>query len=215
MATDTLPEPRFTPPFCPNANCRFHLELTDGWRWKRAGFYRRQQAPELVPRFTCLCCRRSFSSQTFSATYWLKRPLLPSQIFMRIVGGMANRQIARDVQAAPSTIDRTVARIGRHCLLLHTELARDAVPVGPVVLDSIESFEWSQFFPFQHHLTAEVESGFIFSFTDSPLRRKGRMTRAQRRRREKLEAKLGRQTGCARNILQGTNKTGGLAAPRS
>lgn len=192
MATVIKEESRFEPPFCPNPKCSYHRELAAGWRWKRAGFYHRQSTPQVVPRFTCLCCRRSFSKQTFSTTYWLKRPDLPSQIFMKAVGGMANRQIARDVLAAPSTIDRTLARIGRHCLLLHTQLARGASPQGPVVLDSFESFEYSQFFPFQHHLLAEVDTGFIQHFTDSPLRRKGRMTSRQKRRREQLEARLGR-----------------------
>jgi transposase-like protein len=192
MATGIQIDSRFQPPFCPNSKCQYHRDLAVGWRWKRAGSYRRLTAPQVVPRFTCLCCRRSFSSQTFSTTYWLKRPDLPARIFMKAVGGMANRQIARDVRAAPSTIDRALARIGRHCLLLHTQLAEGANPRGPVVLDSFESFEFSQFFPFQHHLLVEVDTGFIPHFTDSPLRRKGRMTRGQKRRREQLEALLGR-----------------------
>lgn len=192
MATRTQSAPRFEPPFCPNPKCKYHRDLTVGWRWKRAGYFHRQQAPQVIPRFTCRCCGRSFSTQTFSTTYWLKRAELPAQILMKAVGGMANRQIARDVRAAPSTIDRLVARIGRHCLLLHAALARDATPAGPVVLDSFESFEWSQFFPFQHHLLVEADTGFFLHFTDSPLRRKGRMTRAQKRRREELERILGR-----------------------
>jgi hypothetical protein len=71
-------------------------------------------------------------------------------------------------------------------------LTANARPEGPVVLDSFESFEYSQFFPFQHHLLAEAETSFFLHFTDSPLRRKGRMTEAQKRRRLELEARLGR-----------------------
>ena len=183
---------RFEPPFCPNPKCLHHHDLARPWRWKHAGFYCRQSSPTLIPRFTCLRCRRSFSSQTFSATYWLKRPGLPARAFMKIVGGMANRQVARDLQVAPSTIDRLVARLGRHCLLLHTFLTAHARPEGAVVLDSFESFEFSQFFPFQHHLLAEADTSFFWHFTDSPLRRKGRMTATQKQRRTELEARLGR-----------------------
>jgi hypothetical protein len=182
----------FLPPFCPNPKCVYHRELTSGWRWKRAGFFRRLRAPQLIPRFTCLCCRRSFSSQTFSATYWLKRPDLPELVFMKAVGGMANRQVARDLGVAPSTIDRLLARLGRYCFLLHTRLVGQARPQGPVVLDSFESFEYSQYFPFHQHLLVEAETSFFWSFTDSPLRRKGRMTVSQKRRREELERQLGR-----------------------
>ena len=187
----------FEPPFCPNPNCVHHRDLEKPWRWKRSGFHRRLAAPKLVQRFTCLVCGRSFSTQTFSATYWLKRPDLPALLFMKAVGGMANRQAARDLHVAPSTIDRLVARLGRHCLLLHTELTSTAQPEGPLVLDSFESFEYSQFFPFQHHVLVEADTGFFWAFTDSPLRRKGRMTEAQKRKRQSLEAEFGRpDPGC-------------------
>jgi hypothetical protein len=111
---------------------------------------------------------------------------------MKAVGGMANRQIARDLHAAPATIDRLLARLGRHCLLLHTQLTADAHPAGDLVLDGIESFEYSQFHPFHHHLLVEADNSFFWHFTDSPLRRKGRMTQAQKHRRQRLERRLGR-----------------------
>ena len=192
MDPRSAPEAAFVPPFCPNPNCRHHTDLTAPWRWKRAGSFRRQCSPRVIPRFTCLVCRRSFSSQTFSATYWLKRPDLPARVFMKVVGAMANRQIARDLQVAPSTVDRLVGRLGRHCLLLHRVTTEGARPQGPIVLDSFESFELSQYFPFQHHLLAEADTSFFWHFTDSPLRRKGRMTESQKKRRAALEEAHGR-----------------------
>ena len=146
----------------------------------------------MIQRFTCLDCGRSFSTQTFASTYWLKRPDLPELVFMKAVGGMANRQVARDLQVAPSTIDRLLGRLGRHCLLLHTRLTEGARPRGPLVLDGFESFEYSQYFPFQHQVLVEAGTSFFWHFTDSPLRRKGRMTARQKRRREALERTLGR-----------------------
>ena len=183
---------RFQPSFCPNPNCLYHNALTSGWRFKRAGFFTRLITPHRVQRFTCLHCRRSFSSQTFAATYWLKRPDLPQLIFMKTVGGMANRQIARDVRAAPSTIDRLIASIGRHCMLLHTQFIAGVRPQGDLVLDGFESYEFSQYHPFHHHLLVEADTSFFWYFSDSPLRRKGRMTDQQKRRREQLERRLGR-----------------------
>jgi hypothetical protein len=182
----------FLPPFCPNPNCLYHNTLTPGWRFKRAGFFTRLSAPHRVQRLTCLHCRRSFSSQSFASSYWLKRPDLPQRIFMKSVGGMANRQIARDVRAAPSTIDRILARIGRHCLLFHTHLTAGARPQGDLVLDGFESFEFSQYHPFHHHLLVEADTSFFWHFSDSPLRRKGRMTNQQKRRRDQREQRLGR-----------------------
>jgi hypothetical protein len=60
------------------------------------------------------------------------------------------------------------------------------------VLDGFESFEFSQFHPTRYHVVAGKHSHFFHGFTDSELRRSGRMTKAQKRRRAKLEAELGR-----------------------
>jgi transposase-like protein len=180
------------PPFCPNPNCTYHSKLTSGWPYKKIGFYLRLTSPKRIQRFLCLACRRSFSRQTFSTTYWLKRPDLLQAIFMKAVGGMANRQIARDLRCAPATVDLQLARLGRHCLLLHRHLCRDYTPRGDLVIDGFESFEFSQYFPMHHHLAVEASTGFFIHFTDSELRRKGRMTAYQKRRRALLEASLGR-----------------------
>lgn len=111
---------------------------------------------------------------------------------MRLVGGMCNRQIARDVGCSPETVHRLVARLGRHCMLLHMRLWQQRPPVGPLVVDGFESFEYSQYHPIHHHLAVEAETGFWLYHTDSELRRKGRMTSRQRRRREQLERAFGR-----------------------
>lgn len=182
----------WVPPHCPNPNCRFHSPLTSGWRFKRAGFYTRQALPQCIQRFTCLICNRHFSQQTFSTTYWQKRPDLDRRIFMKTVGGMANRQIARDLEVSPKTVDDRLARLGRHCMLFHQSQMASAAPPAEIAVDGFESFELSQYYPFHHHVAVEKETDFFVYFTDSELRRKGRMRPAQKRRRGRLEATYGR-----------------------
>ena len=182
----------WTPPHCPNPKCKYHKHLHGPWPFRRRGSYRRQCVPRLVQRYDCRDCGRNFSSQTFSTDYWLKRPELLRSIFMRLVGCMCGRQIARDVDCSPETVNRLTARLGRHCMLYHLERWRQQAPTGPVVVDGFESFEYSQYHPIHHHVAVDAESGFWMYHTDSELRRKGRMTRAQKRRREELEKKHGR-----------------------
>jgi hypothetical protein len=105
---------------------------------------------------------------------------------------MSNRQIARDLSVAPETINRQLARLGRHCILFHTRMMRRAAPTRQIVIDGFVSFELSQFFPFHHHLAVEKETDFFLYFTDSEVRRSGRMTASQKRRRHQLEARFGR-----------------------
>jgi transposase-like protein len=185
-------DPNFQPPHCPNPDCPYHKQLTAGWRFKRIGFFYRKARPHCIQRFTCLRCRRSFSSQTFATDYWLKRPDILPQLLTKTLGCMANRQIARDLTVAPSTIDGQLSRLGRHCLLFHTRQMQRAKPANNIVLDGFVSFEHSQFWPFHHHLAVEKGTDLLIYFTDSEVRRSGTMTPAQKAKRARLEARYGR-----------------------
>jgi hypothetical protein len=145
-----------------------------------------------VQRYRCCHCHRHFSDQTFRTTYWLRRPELLLPVFHRLLGCSGFRQIAREFAVSPSTIAAHAARLGRHCLLFH-QLHRPRGPLGePLVLDGFLSFEYSQYHPTAFHLAVGAHSHFLYGFTDSELRRSGRMTRRQRARRAWLEARLGR-----------------------
>ena len=170
----------------------FHNNPGNSWEYKKIGFFRRDHPPHRVQRFTCKTCGRSFSSQTFAQNYWQKIPDLDEKLIMKTVGCMANRQIARDLKVAPETVNRRLARLGRHCMLFHQEQMRDAAPFDEIVVDGFESFEWSQYFPIHMHLAVDKNTDFFIYFTDSPLRRKGRMTEVQKKRRQELENLLGR-----------------------
>lgn len=181
----------WSPPFCPNPTCPFHAD-PQGWRARRKGFFVRHAVPHRIQRYQCPHCRRSFSSQTFATTYWLKRPDLPRALFLRLLACSAYRQIARDLSVSPTTVLRQTERLGRHCLLFHERLRPRLAPCEPLVVDGFETFERSQDIPVHFHTAAGADSHFFYAFTDSELRRKGRMTDRQRRRRERRERTLGR-----------------------
>jgi len=184
--------PGWVPPHCPNPNCKYFNVSTPHWPFKRKGFFLRQQRPYRIQRFTCLACHRQFSSQTFSTTYWQKQPGIARRILMMVVGCMGNRQIARATGYSHNTIAHHIARLGRHCLLTQANELSQIKDLDEIAIDGFESFEWSQYFPFHHNVAVDVASGYFLYHTDSPLRRKGRMTARQKRRRAELEASLGR-----------------------
>jgi transposase-like protein len=185
---------RFVPPHCPRTHCAYHRCAT-GWRWVRHGSFRRQCEPRSIPRFRCRHCGATFSSQTFSTTYYLKRPELLEPLFFRTLACSAFRQVAREARCAHSTLMRQAARLGRHCLLVHAEALQSPVLARihePLVIDGFESFAFSQFHPLHLHLAVGANSHFLYAFTHSRLRRKGRMTSKQQRRRRAIEAEHGR-----------------------
>lgn len=181
----------FSPPHCPRSYCPSH-STNVAWTFRRKGYYTRQAHPQRIPRYTCVVCGANFSFQTFQTTYYLKRPDLLLPLIHRLVACSGFRQIARDFDVAHTTPMRLAERLGRHCLLY---LWRDlkTLKLGEaVVIDGFESFAHSQYYPCHLHLAVGADSHFTYAFTDSELRRKGRMTDAQKARREELEAKHGR-----------------------
>jgi transposase-like protein len=199
------------PRFCPAADCRYHTSPGPDWHWVKTGHYRRLRPPWIVQRYRCSHCRRSFSDQTFRVTYWLRRPELLLPVFHRLVGCSAFRQIAREFEVSPSTIATHAARLGRHCLLFHWRRRPRGAIAERLVLDGFQSFEWSQYHPTTYHLVAGGASHYCYGFTDSELRRSGRMTTRQRRRRAQLEAQLGRPD--PRSVERDVASLLGLVAP--
>jgi len=178
------------PPHCPNPTCDSHRS-SQTWRFKRKGFYSRSAAPRQIQRYRCQHCHRNFSSQTFSPTYWLKRPELLKPLFFRVLACSAYRQIAREFGVAHATVQRQVECLGRHCLLLHEALRPRGAPREPLVLDGFRSFEFGQYWPFDLNLLVG-SSHYVYAFNDAELRRSGTMTPRQQRRRTELETRHGR-----------------------
>jgi hypothetical protein len=164
----------------------------EGWPWKRHGTYSRQCEPRIIPRFRCRHCGITFSAQTFSADYYLKRPELLVPVAQRLLACSGYRQIAREARCRPSTVMGLSARLGRHALLyLHHH--RPTAPITEaLVMDGFESFAYSQYHPLHINLAIGAESHFVYAFTHAELRRKGKMRPAQKRRRQWLEKEFGK-----------------------
>ena len=145
-----------------------------------------------IPRFRCATCRRTFCSATFRTTYWLRYRHLLTTIARLAVAGAGLRQIARTLRISHSTVARHISRAGRHGLLFQLQSAEHKSLDEPIVADGFETFEFSKYFPYHVNLAVGRRSWLLYFFTDSPLRRKGRMRDAQKRRRAQLEKRHGR-----------------------
>lgn len=121
----------------------------------------------------------------------MKESHILAQVMRQTTSCAGHRQIAHNLGVGPDSIDRALGRPGRHCMLVHLDLWRGSAPAGPVVIDGLETFEWSRFFPFHANIAVEVHTGFVLWPTGSELRRTGRMTLWQAKRRAHLEQTLG------------------------
>ena len=200
----------FVPPFCPRTDCRCHRS-SHGWRWKRHGFFTRAAAPHRIQRYRCGDCGHTFSRQSFSNDYWLRRPDVLAAAAFRLLACSGYRQIAREARCHHTTVMRHSSRLGR-LALLYLWAHRPTGPLPePLVVDGFESFAHSQYSPLYLNLAVGADSHYCYAFTHTELRRKGRMTTQQKRRRERLEAGFGRPD--PRGIERGTAMAIRLAVP--
>ncbi|HJQ97324.1 MAG TPA: hypothetical protein VJ826_03365, partial [Candidatus Polarisedimenticolaceae bacterium] len=100
-----------------------------------------------MPRYLCRDCRHTCSRQTFSTTYYLKRPEIQVWIAAGLVASSAHRQIARSQRCAKTTVTRQAERLGRHALLFHAR----ARALGPEIDEAIVHDHFETFVTRQDH----------------------------------------------------------------
>ena len=187
---ESIAAAEFAPPHCPWPACGQH-RLAPGvsGRFARVGSYTRRAVPHIVARFECSSCGRGFSQQSFSCTYYLKRPDLIVPIAKGLHAGSSHRQIAKG-RCAPSTVTRLTARLGRHSLLLLARANGELADIPePVVVDHFETFELSQDLPFGIATAVGHRSWFVYGLDPAEHGRGGRITPIQRARLARRQAR--------------------------
>ena len=179
----------FTPPFCARARCIHHQPHSsspyhDYVPW---GSYH-TNAFGTVPRYRCTSCGKTFSRQTFSLDYYAKHILPYSDIVQRLSSCESLSAIGRAVGASTDTISNRISRASRQSLALSADLSSVLHPDEDVVADGFESFCRSQYFPNNITLLVGSSSQYVYAADHVTLRRKGRMTDQQKKKRAKLEA---------------------------
>lgn len=179
------------PPFCPNSDCIYHVpdhipKGTQRTWYHRDGTYRTKRHAA-IQRFVCTSCGTKFSSQTFSLGYGLKKDISFSDTFKYITqSGAGIRPLARIHGVTDKVILNRISRLARQAIALHAAL-RDHLPLQEdLTADGFESFTYSQYFPNNIHLLIGKESQYFYGADYAHLKRKGRMTEAQKQRRKKL-----------------------------
>ena len=179
--------PPFTPPFCPNPVCVHHRASFGIYSSYVHYGHHDTKAFGPVPRYRCSSCGKTFSRQTFRLSYYLKRVLDFSLIESSLVSSCAIRATGRLLDASCASVSNRIARMSRQTLALSSRLAFSRTPAEDLAADGFESFCVSQFHPNNITFLAGQASQFVFSFDHATLRRKGRMTPAQRRKRARLD----------------------------
>ena len=175
-----------TPPFCPNSACEAHYHAPPGRWWVRDGTYS-SSLHRRIQRYRCRLCNKYFSTQTFDIDYYAKRRVDYRKLVALVGCCCGIRQIARYLGVGYETVSNRVMRFARQALAMQTEVT-DRLPIDEdLCADGLQSYWVSQYVPNNITVLAGSGSRFIYAAIGSSVRRSGRMTCAQRARRETLE----------------------------
>lgn len=178
-----------TPVFCPNLHCRHHHDdrspTRETW-WVPVGSHMTKVVGR-VQRFQCRSCGKTFSTRTFELDYYAKKSIPYREIFDRLPAGASVSALARGLRCSVASAQNRLDRLARNCIAFHESLLRGHTLAEDLVADGFESFDRSQFFPNNVNLLVGKDSQTLYASTHVTLRRKGRMTPSQRRRRARYE----------------------------
>lgn len=177
------------PEFCPRVGCRFHdRETASAHQWyDRFGtFETRCRGP--IQRFRCRECGKTCSTQTFSVHYWthstgnLVRLL---ELFYTCAG---MRQIGRMTGVTHRVVQNRYRRLARNALAVMDEVLAGLELDEDLAFDGFESYTRSQYHPNNITHIAGSDSQFVYAAVHSLLRRKGSMTKPQKRQRALIDS---------------------------
>jgi len=175
------------PPFCPYKECSQHFEGKHRSNWYRCYGHHCTEAFGKVQRYQCLFCKRTFSDQTFSLNYYAKRVISYEQIFRQLRSTAGIRDLSRNLEISRGSAENRLFRMAHWALGFHS-LSRQFMHLKEdLVADGFEGYLRSRYFP--HHLNILIgkETQYFYAMDFTTLRRKGRMSPAQKRFRQFLD----------------------------
>ena len=175
LSVERVRPSRFIPPFCPRPECCAHKGRGSGFN--RHGYYKKcsGRVRVRVPRYLCRDCRHTCSRQTFSTTYYLKRPGLQVRIARGLVASSAHRQIAHSERCAKTTVTRQAERLGRHALLFHARARASGPEIDEgIVHDHFETFVTRQDHALGVGTAVGARSWYVHDVDPAPHRGSGR-----------------------------------------
>lgn len=180
--------------FCPNPGCSYHHEAPST-PWAYAIGWYSTKAFGKVRRFRCTCCHTSFSTQTFSTHYYLKRIVSYRDVLYRLTGGESLRGMSRALGCSLSLLTTRIDRLARQGIGLHARMLRTRRAREDICIDGFVSFDCSQYFPSEIPIAVGRYSNFVVEVSHCTRRRSGSMRGEQKAKAEVLYSKIQLERG--------------------
>ena len=180
---------QYSPEFCPNPECPNHTKEVAAskiWFYDFGTYY--TKARGRIQRFSCRHCGKTCSTQTFSIHYWTHFDVDFKDLDDRLNSCSGYRQIGRSLSLSYRVLKNRCQRLARNYLnLFDSALAGFNLPED-IAFDGFESYLRSQYIPNNFNIAVGCTSRIPYGFSLNLLRRKGAMTKTQKRNRAMLDA---------------------------
>ena len=173
--------------FCPNPKCKNHNKSSENKIFFIKTGYYKTKTFGYVQRYKCKSCNRSFSDQTFMLDYYAKKILNYKTLFSFLISKSGIRSMSRFFDVSTETIQNRISRLARQSLVFHEKCKSTIRLNEDLTADGFESYSVSQYFPDNINILVGKDSQYIYFNDYVTIRRKGRMSDKQKKKREKLE----------------------------
>ena len=148
----------------------------------KRGSYHRPSDRAKIQRYHCKNCRRSFSSQTHSYNYRLRKRHIDQMVFRLLCKGSSQRGCAQVLGVDPATIARRIPRFSK-CAKEHLrKLQSNLSHIKEVVFDEMETFEHTKLKPITIPLAVENKTRKILSIEVGRIPAKGPLASLSRKK---------------------------------
>ena len=138
-------------------------------------------------RYRCKHCGAVVYANHYSPNHYQHKLFDLQLVASSWVSGSSIRGMAVLFNVSPSTIQRKLEILGRNSLAILSMVTHDACLEEDLVVDGLESFVVSQYFPTNINMVVGKRSQMVYGFNHVVMRRKGRMTERQKVRRAEIE----------------------------
>lgn len=179
-----------SPLHCPRLHCPGLLASPKSTRIVQKGFFYRKSDGKRVTRYTCLHCKKTFSTATSSPCYRQKKRHINSRLFKFLVSGGSQRRAALVFQVTRNTVARKFLFLAQQARLEHEKelqkLNDNPHPIKGALFDEMESFERSKLLPLSIPLVVSAERK-ILGFKVCSMPAKGLLAKKSRQKYGKRE----------------------------
>jgi hypothetical protein len=168
--------------FCPNPRCPYSRQFHFDSRWYIKDGFHATKAFGLVQRYRCKHCGKTFSDQTFSLNYYLKKYTDFTALLPQLICNNSDCFIGRHNDLSFESVRIRRDRMARNALYFQSTLMEGVKISEPLAADGFESYTRSKYYPVNINILTGADSRFLYYFTESHSRRKGAVSDAQKRR---------------------------------